>query len=137
MSTFHELGSGSPYFFILLTVSYTHLRAHETRGNLVCRLLLEKKNDFVSCAIFFFRLLGLSGFLRYDFEESGMKNNILSGQMWPSWVFGPGFLTPPAQLPARSLLDPVLGPTDVAHGLIGSFLASCQLDHAHWIVPTT
>ena len=26
------------------TVSYTHLRAHETRGNLVCRLLLEKKN---------------------------------------------------------------------------------------------
>ena len=27
----------------ILTVSYTHLRAHETRGNLVCRLLLEKK----------------------------------------------------------------------------------------------
>ena len=27
----------------VLTVSYTHLRAHETRGNLVCRLLLEKK----------------------------------------------------------------------------------------------
>ena len=26
-----------------VTVSYTHLRAHETRGNLVCRLLLEKK----------------------------------------------------------------------------------------------
>ena len=24
-------------------VSYTHLRAHETRGNIVCRLLLEKK----------------------------------------------------------------------------------------------
>ena len=24
----------------LETVSYTHLRAHETRGNLVCRLLL-------------------------------------------------------------------------------------------------
>ena len=24
-------------------VSYTHLRAHETRRNLVCRLLLEKK----------------------------------------------------------------------------------------------
>ena len=23
--------------------AYTHLRAHETRGNLVCRLLLEKK----------------------------------------------------------------------------------------------
>ena len=27
------------------TVSYTHLRAHETRGNLVCRLLLEKKKN--------------------------------------------------------------------------------------------
>ena len=26
-----------------MPVSYTHLRAHETRGNLVCRLLLEKK----------------------------------------------------------------------------------------------
>ena len=29
------------------TVSYTHLRAHETKANLVCRLLLEKKK-FVS-----------------------------------------------------------------------------------------
>ncbi|VTU51905.1 hypothetical protein AMBR_JPGBJEAN_02782 [Lacticaseibacillus rhamnosus] len=28
---------------VIATVSYTHLRAHETRGNLVCRLLLEKK----------------------------------------------------------------------------------------------
>ena len=27
----------------LSAVSYTHLRAHETRSNLVCRLLLEKK----------------------------------------------------------------------------------------------
>src|SRR5665213_3920750 len=27
----------------LATVSYTHLRAHETGRNLVCRLLLEKK----------------------------------------------------------------------------------------------
>src|SRR5665648_1222764 len=26
-------------------VSYTHLRAHETRHDLVCRLLLEKKHD--------------------------------------------------------------------------------------------
>ena len=25
------------------TVSYTHLRAHETKANIVCRLLLEKK----------------------------------------------------------------------------------------------
>src|SRR5450756_2198445 len=28
----------------LWAVSYTHLRAHETRHDLVCRLLLEKKN---------------------------------------------------------------------------------------------
>ena len=27
------------------SVSYTHLRAHETKANLVCRLLLEKKNS--------------------------------------------------------------------------------------------
>ena len=27
----------------LVPVSYTHLRAHETGRNLVCRLLLEKK----------------------------------------------------------------------------------------------
>ena len=27
----------------LVAVSYTHLRAHETGRNLVCRLLLEKK----------------------------------------------------------------------------------------------
>ena len=27
----------------VLPVSYTHLRAHETGRNLVCRLLLEKK----------------------------------------------------------------------------------------------
>ena len=27
------------------TVSYTHLRAHETLMNLVCRLLLEKKKE--------------------------------------------------------------------------------------------
>ena len=26
-------------------VSYTHLRAHETGRNLVCRLLLEKKKE--------------------------------------------------------------------------------------------
>ena len=34
-----ELDSGEPIW----AVSYTHLRAHETREDLVCRLLLEKK----------------------------------------------------------------------------------------------
>ena len=28
---------------VIESVSYTHLRAHETGRNLVCRLLLEKK----------------------------------------------------------------------------------------------
>src|SRR5450756_257134 len=31
------------YNINLIPVSYTHLRAHETRHDLVCRLLLEKK----------------------------------------------------------------------------------------------
>src|SRR5660398_260452 len=31
------------YEALLAAVSYTHLRAHETKANLVCRLLLEKK----------------------------------------------------------------------------------------------
>ena len=30
-------------------VSYTHLRAHETVLDLVCRLLLEKKNNYTYC----------------------------------------------------------------------------------------
>ncbi|VTU59894.1 hypothetical protein AMBR_DPAELIID_02778 [Lacticaseibacillus rhamnosus] len=31
------------------TVSYTHLRAHETEADLVCRLLLEKKKKTNQC----------------------------------------------------------------------------------------
>src|SRR5659263_543708 len=34
---------GAPRLRGLRAVSYTHLRAHETRHDLVCRLLLEKK----------------------------------------------------------------------------------------------
>ena len=34
-----------PYKAHFAPVSYTHLRAHETRSNLVCRLLLEKKKS--------------------------------------------------------------------------------------------
>ena len=39
-------------------VSYTHLRAHETRHDLVCRLLLEKKKkiDNANIGFFFIRL---------------------------------------------------------------------------------
>ena len=38
---------------ILLPVSYTHLRAHETRHDLVCRLLLEKKKPPPSTRVLF------------------------------------------------------------------------------------
>ena len=31
--------------YSFISVSYTHLRAHETGRNLVCRLLLEKKKN--------------------------------------------------------------------------------------------
>ena len=36
------------FFWGIQTVSYTHLRAHETPEHLVCRLLLEKKDKRVS-----------------------------------------------------------------------------------------
>ena len=36
------LMSAPPEVALPTPVSYTHLRAHETRSNLVCRLLLEK-----------------------------------------------------------------------------------------------
>ena len=39
------------------TVSYTHLRAHETVLDLVCRLLLEKKNKSLKCIDIDSRLL--------------------------------------------------------------------------------
>eukprot|EP00656_Telonema_subtile_P006136 TRINITY_DN12817_c0_g1_i2.p1 TRINITY_DN12817_c0_g1~~TRINITY_DN12817_c0_g1_i2.p1 ORF type:complete len:483 (+),score=84.64 TRINITY_DN12817_c0_g1_i2:25-1473(+) len=42
-----QIGSlvGAVLFFLLTAVSYTHLRAHETVLDLVCRLLLEKKKQ--------------------------------------------------------------------------------------------
>ena len=36
---------GDPERVVALPVSYTHLRAHETVLELVCRLLLEKKKN--------------------------------------------------------------------------------------------
>ena len=45
----NSLPAGLSYYYLLanlisiLPVSYTHLRAHETVLDLVCRLLLEKK----------------------------------------------------------------------------------------------
>ena len=39
----------------IYAVSYTHLRAHETPEHLVCRLLLEKKNEISRVSILLFR----------------------------------------------------------------------------------
>ena len=41
-------------------VSYTHLRAHETKANLVCRLLLEKNffNDTATTEIYTYAIVG-------------------------------------------------------------------------------
>ena len=50
VSAYLKMAQG-PYSYLLEsvqggeTVSYTHLRAHETSLHLVCRLLLEKKNS--------------------------------------------------------------------------------------------
>ena len=38
-------GTGVPDRIVVGAVSYTHLRAHETVLDLVCRLLLEKKKQ--------------------------------------------------------------------------------------------
>ena len=38
----------SEYLIEMIPVSYTHLRAHETVLDLVCRLLLEKKKNELS-----------------------------------------------------------------------------------------
>src|SRR5678810_495926 len=39
------IGIVSGFVHCAYSVSYTHLRAHETGRNLVCRLLLEKKKN--------------------------------------------------------------------------------------------
>ena len=41
---YFDFWDSSIFLLIEAPVSYTHLRAHETREDLVCRLLLEKKN---------------------------------------------------------------------------------------------
>src|SRR5665648_1128912 len=43
IKSFRDLFSFSKTSISNTPVSYTHLRAHETRHDLVCRLLLEKK----------------------------------------------------------------------------------------------
>ena len=49
LSVMGPSGSGKSTLLNMLgPVSYTHLRAHETVLDLVCRLLLEKKNKMIN-----------------------------------------------------------------------------------------
>ena len=52
-------------------VSYTHLRAHETRHDLVCRLLLEKKKNAVFC-------LKTKNYLLYTSRSDNYSQNPVS-----------------------------------------------------------
>ena len=48
------------YWHLSFSVSYTHLRAHETEADLVCRLLLEKNffNDTATTEIYTLHIVG-------------------------------------------------------------------------------
>ena len=50
------------YSFGYISVSYTHLRAHETVLDLVCRLLLEKKKNIKNNGAFW-------GHLDYNIDQ--------------------------------------------------------------------
>src|SRR5450759_4981767 len=45
-NVFFSRNQGTRLAYSLVYVAYTHLRAHETRHDLVCRLLLEKKKIY-------------------------------------------------------------------------------------------
>src|SRR5678815_3997559 len=60
---------------ILVSVSYTHLRAHETPEHLVCRLLLEKKKFF-----FFFFFLMIRRPPRSTLDRSSAASDVYKRQ---------------------------------------------------------
>ena len=87
---------------VLQAVSYTHLRAHETRHDLVCRLLLEKKLpktffltllSFILFVIvsktldFFLAISLLSIFVSYCWGERRIFYLILVSIIFPIIVF--------------------------------------------------
>ncbi|WDT36810.1 hypothetical protein PVA38_11300 [Streptococcus pneumoniae D39] len=69
---------------ITLSVSYTHLRAHETVLDLVCRLLLEKKNiphfSISHITLYFYDIyFSLSSLSHYSLSATvtvGMYSNV-------------------------------------------------------------
>ena len=72
------------------TVSYTHLRAHETDSYLVCRLLLEKKKYAVFClkkknSFFFFFFLMIRRQPRSTHCISSAASDVYKRQVENSW----------------------------------------------------
>ena len=93
---------GTLFGLILGAVSYTHLRAHETSQDLVCRLLLEKKlprsffltlSSFVVFVVvsktldFFLAISALSIFVSYCWGEKRIFYLLLVGIIFPIIVF--------------------------------------------------
>ena len=65
-----------------MSVSYTHLRAHETVLDLVCRLLLEKKRKFYALENLVITNFSLKGFIfskNWKNKTSSIRNNVISG----------------------------------------------------------
>src|SRR5678815_3124957 len=63
------------------TVSYTHLRAHETPEHLVCRLLLEKKKKKI---FFFFFFLMIRRPPRSTLDRSSAASDVYKRQVVPN-----------------------------------------------------
>src|SRR5678815_3916211 len=72
-SLFHGSGRSRLY----CSVSYTHLRAHETPEHLVCRLLLEKKKKK---KIFFFFFLMIRRPPRSTLDRSSAASDVYKRQ---------------------------------------------------------
>ena len=71
------------------TVSYTHLRAHETKANLVCRLLLEKNAQeagywTLQAQLFTSNIVSKAFFEKQGFRQVGIREKI--GQLDSKWV---------------------------------------------------
>ena len=65
----------------IVPVSYTHLRAHETEADLVCRLLLEKKIKYVFLSkgfkLLLMMIVRLIDCVSQMFAKSGKIKNII------------------------------------------------------------
>src|SRR5678816_4327159 len=65
-----------------ISVSYTHLRAHETPEHLVCRLLLEKKKKKLFYVYFFFFFLMIRRPPRSTLDRSSAASDVYKRQAY-------------------------------------------------------